>query len=51
MNNFFVEQGVLLSQPFAKDDKKTVEKALSENGLEAVGFHRWQVGGGAIASG
>lgn len=44
MKNFFVERGVLLSQPFAKDDSKTVEKALSESGLEAIGFHRWQVG-------
>ena len=46
MKNFFVEQGVLLSQPFAKDDSKTVEKALKECSIEAVGFHRWQVGGG-----
>jgi elongation factor Ts len=46
MKNFFVEQGVLLAQPFAKDDSKTVEKALSECSLEAIGFHRWQVGGG-----
>ncbi|MCH2209795.1 MAG: translation elongation factor Ts [Fuerstiella sp.] len=49
MKNFFVEQGVLLAQPFAKDDSKTVEKALTECGLEAVGFHRWQVGGAADA--
>ena len=47
MKNFFVEQGVLLAQPFAKDDSKTVEQALVECSLEAVGFHRWQVGGGA----
>ena len=46
MNNFYVEQGVLLAQPFAKDDSKSVEKALAESKLEAVGFHRWQVGGG-----
>ena len=46
MKNFYVEQGVLLLQPFAKDDSKTVEKALSEAGLEAVTFERWQVGGG-----
>jgi len=46
MKVFYEEQGVLLAQPFAKDDKKTVEKALAEDGLEAVGFHRWQVGGG-----
>ncbi|MCA9048744.1 MAG: translation elongation factor Ts [Planctomycetaceae bacterium] len=44
MNRFYGESGVLLFQPFAKDDKKTVEKALSEAGVEAVGFLRWQVG-------
>lgn len=44
MGRFFMEKGVLLHQPFAKDDKKSVEKALSEAGLEAVGFERWQVG-------
>lgn len=49
MKNFFVERGVLLSQPFAKDDSKTVEKALADNGLEAVAFHRWQVGAGNAA--
>ncbi len=47
MKNFFVEQGVLLAQAFAKDDSKTVEKVLKECNIEAVGFHRWQVGGGA----
>jgi elongation factor Ts len=45
MKNFYVEQGVLLAQAFAKDDSKSVEKALSEAGLEAVAFCRWQVGG------
>ena len=44
MNNFYVEKGVLLYQAFAKDDKKTVQKALEECGLEAAGFVRWQVG-------
>ena len=44
MNKFYMEKGVLLYQPFAKDDKKTVQKALSEAGLEAAGFIRWQVG-------
>ncbi|MEO2017704.1 MAG: translation elongation factor Ts [Fuerstiella sp.] len=45
MKNYYVEQGVLLAQAFAKDDTKSVEKALSEAGLEAVAFCRWQVGG------
>lgn len=44
MSRFYNEKGVLLFQPFAKDDKKTVEKALSESGLQAVGFVCWQVG-------
>ena len=44
MNNFYIKKGVLLRQAFAKDDSKSVEKALSEVGYEAVGFTRWQVG-------
>ncbi len=47
MKIFFGDQGVLLAQPFAKDDKKTVAQALSEAGLEAVTFHRWKVGASA----
>lgn len=46
MKLFFAEQGVLIMQPFAKDDSKTVGQALSEAGLEAVTFHRWKVGAG-----
>lgn len=45
MKKFYMEKGVLLYQPFAKDDKKTVEKALAEAGLEAASFVRWRVGG------
>lgn len=44
MNKFYMEKGVLLYQPFAKDDKKTVEKALAEAGLEAASFILWKVG-------
>lgn len=44
MKVFYAEQGVLLYQPFAKDDSKTVGQALAEAGLEAVSFLRWQVG-------
>lgn len=47
MKIFFADQGVLLAQPFAKDDKKTVAQALAEAGLEAVTFHRWKVGASA----
>ncbi len=45
MKNFYVEKGVLVAQPFAKDDSKTVSQALAEAGLEAKGFVRWRVGG------
>lgn len=44
MKTFYVEQGVLLSQPFAKDDSKAVSQALAEQGLKAVGFQRWVIG-------
>lgn len=44
MKTFYVEQGVLLMQPFAKDDSKTVSQALAEKGYEAVGFHRFSIG-------
>jgi len=44
MKVFYAEQGVLLMQPFAKDDSKTVSQALAEAGLEAVTFLRWKVG-------
>lgn len=44
MNAFYVEQGVLVVQPFAKDDSKTVGQALAEHGLKAEGFVRWVLG-------
>ena len=44
MKNFYVEQGVLLHQAFAKEDSKTVSQVLAENGLSAVGFTRWILG-------
>ncbi|MFN9718167.1 MAG: translation elongation factor Ts [Planctomycetota bacterium] len=47
MKVFYAEQGVLVMQPFAKDDSKTVAQALSEVGAEAVTFHRWKVGASA----
>jgi elongation factor Ts len=45
MKNFYVEQGVLVSQPFAKDDTKTVSQALAEKGLQAKEFVLWTLGG------
>lgn len=45
MKTFFNEQGVLVYQPFAVDDSKTVSQALAEKGLEAVSFSRWSIGG------
>ncbi|MBM82573.1 MAG: translation elongation factor Ts [Planctomycetaceae bacterium] len=45
MKNFYVDQGVLLHQAFAKEDTKTVSQVLAENGYTAVGFTRWILGG------
>jgi len=45
MKTYYVEQGVLVEQPFAKDDSKTVGKALADAGLKAVGFTRLVLGG------
>jgi elongation factor Ts len=44
MKTYYVEQGVLVEQPFAKDDSKSVGKVLAEAGLTAVGFTRWLLG-------
>lgn len=44
MKKFYDEEGVLTAQPFAKDDTKTVEKALADAGLTAVGFVCWELG-------
>ena len=44
MKNFYIDHGVLLLQPFAKDDSKSVSQALAEKGLEAVAFARWVIG-------
>ncbi|QDT96994.1 translation elongation factor Ts [Gimesia aquarii] len=44
MKTFFVEQGVLVYQPYAVDDSKTVGQALAEKGLEAVSFTRSSIG-------
>jgi len=44
MKNFYIDQGVLVMQAFAKDDSKTVSQALAENGYQAVGFTSWTIG-------
>lgn len=44
MKNFYVEQGVLTYQPFAKDDSKTVSQALAEAGYKPRSFVRWVIG-------
>lgn len=41
---FYSEQGVLVAQPFAKDDSKKVSQALAEAGLKATNFTRWVLG-------
>ncbi|HEU0101842.1 MAG TPA: translation elongation factor Ts [Mycobacteriales bacterium] len=42
--NGFFKDAVLLEQPFAKDNKKSVAKVLSEAGVEVKGFARFKVG-------
>ncbi|RBM05032.1 translation elongation factor Ts [Streptomyces sp. PT12] len=40
----FYKENVLLDQPFAKDNKKTVQKVLTEAGATVKGFARFRVG-------
>jgi elongation factor Ts len=42
--NGFLKESVLLEQPFAKDNKKTVGKVLEEAGVQVTGFARFKVG-------
>jgi len=41
---FYNNEGVLVAQPFAKDDTKSVAQALAAAGLTATGFIRWRLG-------
>jgi elongation factor Ts len=43
VNGFFKDK-VLMNQPFARDNKKTVEAVLSGAGISATGFARFRVG-------
>lgn len=38
------EAGVLVEQPFAKDDSRSVSQVLAEKGLKAKGFTLWVLG-------
>ncbi|MGO4421459.1 translation elongation factor Ts [Streptomyces sp. MCAF7] len=40
----FFKENVLVDQPFAKDNKKTVQKILDEAGVALKGFARFRVG-------
>jgi elongation factor Ts len=42
--NGFFKDNVLLEQPFAKENKKTVQQVLQEAGVRATGFARFKVG-------
>ena len=42
--NGFLKESVLLDQPFAKDNKKSVGKVLEEAGVQVTGFARFKVG-------
>jgi elongation factor Ts len=44
MNSYYIEQGVLTLQPFAKDDSKSVSQVLAENGFKAGNFTCWVLG-------
>lgn len=44
MRMFYNNEGVLVAQPFAKDDSKSVAQALAAAGLTATGFTRWRLG-------
>jgi elongation factor Ts len=44
MRTYYNNEGVLVAQPFAKDDTKTVAQALAAVGLTATGFTRWRLG-------
>ncbi|OLT14922.1 translation elongation factor Ts [Serinicoccus sp. CUA-874] len=42
--NGYFKENVLLDQPFAKDNKKTVAKVADEAGAQVTGFARFKVG-------
>ena len=42
--NGFFKDNVLLEQPFAKENKKTVQQVLKEAGADVTGFARFKVG-------
>jgi elongation factor Ts len=42
--NGFLKESVLLDQPFAKDNKKSVGKVLEQAGVQVTGFARFKVG-------
>ncbi|MFN0056218.1 MAG: translation elongation factor Ts [Planctomycetales bacterium] len=44
MRTYYNNEGVLVAQPFAKDDTKSVAQALATAGLTATGFTRWRLG-------
>lgn len=45
LRNFYADK-VLLEQPFAKDDKKTVGTLAKEGGMKVLRFVRWELGKG-----
>ena len=49
LNKWYGER-VLLEQPFAMDDKKTVQKVATEAGVQIQGYVKMEVGGGVESS-
>jgi elongation factor Ts len=44
LKTFYNDAGVLVFQPFAKDQAKLVSQVLAEQGLKAIKFTRWVIG-------
>ncbi len=44
MKNFYLSEGVLVLQPFVKEESKTVAQVLAEHGFKPVEFVRWTLG-------
>jgi elongation factor Ts len=44
LKQFYIDSGVLVFQPFAKEDTKSVSQVLAEQGLKAKRFIRWVLG-------
>lgn len=44
MRTYYANEGVLVEQPYVKEDSKTVSQILADAGLKAVAYTRWALG-------